>query len=246
MARVTVSPHKFTMVFFDPDRIKAVAEETADAVGLPADLDVRIEIDEVSPLGRSTVTSLEPVTISVEGGAFENAKKPRHMSETGIRDVLSRLFFRVQDRLSGSFDEAPADADLSLQQSTAWDAYAVGRSERSSLTDQKSRRLYHFRNRHGFSDAADRVFERLWTADGLSWADIQAACDETARAREAAPAAVVRGGAGARRCRGSGRLGQPRQVDGSGDVEVGVVPGLAGFAGRRRAGPAHRHRATPA
>ena len=188
MAQVTVTPQKFAMVFFEPDRIKAVAEETAAAVGLPADLAVRIEIDEVSPLGRSTVTSLSPVTITVEGGAFENAKKPRHMSETGIRDVLSRLFFRVKDRLSGTFDEAPDDADLSLQQSTAWDAYAVGRSERSGLTDQKSRRLYHFRNRHGFSDAADAVFERLWNADGLSWADIQAACDETARAREAAPA----------------------------------------------------------
>jgi hypothetical protein len=188
MARVTVNPQKFDMVYFDADRIKAVAEETASAVGLPADVDIRIEIDEVSPLGRAQVASLDPVTITVEGGAFENAKKPRHMSEVGIRDVLSRLLFRVKDRLSGSFDDAPSDGELSLQQSTAWDAYAVGRAERAGLTDQKPRRLYHFRNRHGFSDSADAVFERLWNGDGLTWADIQAACDETARAREAAPA----------------------------------------------------------
>ena len=38
MAQVTVTPQKFAMVFFEPDRIKAVAEETAAAVGLPADL----------------------------------------------------------------------------------------------------------------------------------------------------------------------------------------------------------------
>ena len=191
MARITVSPEKFTMVFYDADRIKQVAEETADTVGLPADLEIRIEIDEVSPLGRTSVASLDPVTITVEGGSFENAKKPRHMSELGIRDVLSRLFFRVKDRLSGQFDDAPADGDLTLQQATAWDAYAVGRAERAGLTQQKPRRLYHFRNRHGFSDSADAVFERLWNADGLSWADLQAACDETAAAREGTPASGI-------------------------------------------------------
>ena len=185
MAKITVTPESFTMVFFDAARIAEVAGEVADTVGLPADVEIRIELDEVSPLGRSQVTSLDPVTISVEGGAFENAKKPRHMSEASIKDVLGRLFFRVKDRLSDGFADAPADADLSLQQQTAWDAYAVGRAERAGLTEQKPRRQYHFRNRHGFSDAADAVFERLWTADGLAWADIQAACDETAAARDA-------------------------------------------------------------
>jgi hypothetical protein len=33
--------------------------------------------------------------------------------------------------------------------------------------------------RHGFSDAADRVFDRLWTSDTLTWADLEAACAET-------------------------------------------------------------------
>src|SRR5436190_2696325 len=188
MAKITVTPESFTMVFFDAPRIAEVAGEVADIVGLPADLEVRIELDEVSPLGRSQVVSLDPVTITVEGGAFENAKKPRHMSETSIRDVLGRLFFRLKDRLSNGFADAPPDSDLSLQQNTAWDAYAVGRAERAGLTEQKPRRQYHFRNRHGFSDAADGVFERLWNGDGLTWADIQAACDETAAARESATA----------------------------------------------------------
>src|SRR5947208_15910206 len=101
MAKITVTPESFTMVFFDSSRISEVAGEVADAVGLPADLEVRIELDEVSPLGRSQVMTLDPVTINVEGGAFENAKKPRHMSETSIREVVVRLVFRVKDRPSG-------------------------------------------------------------------------------------------------------------------------------------------------
>ena len=75
-----------------------------------------------------------------------------------------------------------------LPQQVAWNAYAEGRNERLGLEVQKQRWLYHFRNRHGFSDAADAVFTRLWTADGLAWADIQTACDETAAAREGAAA----------------------------------------------------------
>ena len=37
-----------------------------------------------------------------------------------------------------------------------------------------ARRRYAFRLRHGFSDAADRAFDRLWTASDLTWADILA------------------------------------------------------------------------
>jgi hypothetical protein len=51
---------------------------------------------------------------------------------------------------------------------------------------QRQRRLYHFRNRHGFSDVADAAFARLWDASGLTWADIQAVCDETEASRSAA------------------------------------------------------------
>jgi hypothetical protein len=72
-----------------------------------------------------------------------------------------------------------------LQQQTAWDAFAVGRAERAGLPVQKARRQYHFRNRHGFSDVADAAFERLWNAESVTWADIEAVCAETTAAREA-------------------------------------------------------------
>lgn len=175
------------MVTFDASRIVELAAEVADKVGLPTDTVLRIDVYEQEPLGRTQVVSLDPIQITVEGGAFEDAKRPRHMSDRGIVDVLGRLLFRVKDRLDPGFGEPPADADLTLQQQTAWDAYAVGRAERAGLATQKARRQYHFRNRHGFSDTADVVFARLWDAESLTWAEIEAACAETAAARQAVP-----------------------------------------------------------
>ncbi|HEX9970424.1 MAG TPA: hypothetical protein VGB03_09805 [Acidimicrobiales bacterium] len=185
MARVTVTPETFTLVHFDAGRIAELVGEVADRVGLPADVEVRVDVDERVPLGRSRLVSLDPVTLAVQGGAFENAKAPRTLSDRSVVDVVGRLLFRAADRLDPRFADAPADEGLTLQQHTAWDAYAIGRCERAGYAPSKGRRLYHFRNRHGFTDTADRVFERLWSAEDLSWADIEAACAETAAARAA-------------------------------------------------------------
>jgi hypothetical protein len=50
----------------------------------------------------------------------------------------------------------------------------MGRIQRLGYDSQRQRRLYQFRVRHGFNDAADAAFERLWTADSLTWDDIVA------------------------------------------------------------------------
>jgi hypothetical protein len=186
VAKVVVSPEQFSFVVFDADRIAELTSRIAEKVGLPADAEVRVEVEEGSPLGRTKLLSLDPITLSVEGGAFEDAKRPRHLSDKSVLDVVGRLLFRAKDRLDPGFADAPADGDLTLQQHTAWDAYAVGRCERAGWAPQKKRRVYHFRNRHGFTDVADGVFERLWNGDGLTWADIEAACAETEAARAAA------------------------------------------------------------
>lgn len=186
MANITVKPSVFSMVNFEADRIAALAAEVADRVGLPSDLDVTIDVDETVPLGRTKLASIEPAVVSVQSGAFENPKNLRQLSEKNVVDVLGRIFHRLLDRLDPRFADAPPDDELTLQQATAWDAYAVGRCEQAGYQPQKGRRLYHFRNRHGFSDVADTVFERLWNAEGLTWADIEAACAETTAAQEAA------------------------------------------------------------
>jgi hypothetical protein len=176
---VKVSPETFTLVTYDASEIASIVDELIEKIGLPSGLDVSVEVDESTPLGRATVASIEPLVISVESGALEDPKHPRHLSRTGSADVIGRLMFRVRDRLDESFGEPPEDDKLTLPQSVAWDAYCVGRLVRLGFRhyDNRQRRLYHFRNRHGFSDAADEAFDRLWTADGLSWADICALSD---------------------------------------------------------------------
>jgi hypothetical protein len=176
---VSVSPETFTLVSYDAAEIASIIGDLVTAIGLPSDLDVRIEVDESTPLGRAQVASLDPLLITVESGALEDPKRPRNLSPTGSADVLGRLLFRVRDRLDPDFGDPPDDDKLTLPQSVAWDAYCVGRLVRLGFThyDNRQRRLYHFRNRHGFSDAADDAFERLWTADGLVWSDVTALSD---------------------------------------------------------------------
>ncbi|MDQ3385022.1 MAG: hypothetical protein M3503_03265 [Actinomycetota bacterium] len=183
MAAVTVTPDEWQYVAFDSARIAAVAEKLLGEIGL--DVDLTIEVDETTPMGRVSTSSVEPLVLAVESGAFEDAKRPRQLSEQAVADVLGRLLHRCRDRLDPAFGDPPADAALSLQQSTAWDAYAVGRCARLGYPVQRQRRLYHFRNRHGFNDVADAAFARLWDAQGLTWSDIQAVCDETATATSA-------------------------------------------------------------
>jgi hypothetical protein len=182
---VSVSPEEFTLVKFDADEIKSVVEKLIPAVGLPADLDVRIEVDESTPLGRATVSSYDdPIVISVESGALEDPKRPRNVSPTGSADVLGRLLLRVHDRRNPSFGEPPPDDQLTVAQSVAWDVYCIGRLVRLGFRhyDNRQRRLYHFRNRHGFTDAADEAFEQLWTGENLTWSDIESLSEKAAAA----------------------------------------------------------------
>ena len=183
---IVVVPEVFSFVEFDGARIAELAAEVAKRVGLSDTIEIRIEVDETTPLGRTKLASLDPVTIQAQSGAFENAKVPRALSDRSVVDVVGRMLFKAADRLDPAFGDPPSDDQLSLQEHTAWDAYAVGRCERVGYTPAKARRLYHFRNRHGFNDTADAVFERLWSGEGLTWADIRAACEETAAARQPA------------------------------------------------------------
>jgi hypothetical protein len=180
---VTVSPDEFKLIDFDAGAISSLAERVRDDAGLPADLDIAIEVDESTPLGRAQVVSVEPVVVAVQSGAFEEPTAPRQFSDRATGDVLGRLLIRVRDQLDPEFGAPPADEDLSLPHENAWDTYAVARLHRAGYPSQRQRRLYAFRTRHGFTDVADRAFHRLWTADDLSWADVVGLSDEAAGVR---------------------------------------------------------------
>ena len=111
MAKVTVTPEEFTMVRFDSARIRDLASAVADAVGLANDLELRIEVDEQSPLGRTRVTSFDPVTITTESGAFEDPRRIRDLSDPNVQDVLGRLLMRVRDRLDPALGDPPPDKE---------------------------------------------------------------------------------------------------------------------------------------
>jgi hypothetical protein len=185
MSRVEVSPQEFHLVQFDSGEIEAITAELADKLGM-GDRAIEIEVDERTPLGTSVLESIDPIRIKVESGAFEDAKRLRQLSRASIEAVMGLHLMRARDRLDPAFGDPPPDSELAIGVTTAWDVYAVARLERLGYPGQKSRRLYHFRIRHGFSDEADRVFERLWTAEGLSWSDLVAASDTAAASRPAA------------------------------------------------------------
>src|SRR5437763_9635584 len=121
---VTVSPEQFQLVEYEAAEIASIAGELADTVGL-GDRDIRIEVDEKTPLGSSAVVSLDPITITVESGGFEDAKHLRHMDREGVEGVIGRHLIRTIDRLDPDFGDPPADDDLPIELYTAWDIYAV-------------------------------------------------------------------------------------------------------------------------
>ena len=175
---VEVRPTEFSMVFFDAEEIRGIVEKLVAEIGLPDDLSVTVDIDETTPMGRARVESVDPVVITAESGALEDVKAPRQLSEVGTLDVLGKLLFSVRDRLDPAFGDPPASDDLTLQESVAWEVYCVGRLGRLGHPVQRQRRLYQFRNRHGFTDAADAAFARLWETEPLTWSEIKAISDD--------------------------------------------------------------------
>ena len=87
---------------------------------------------------------------------------------------MARGMLRARDRLRGGFAEAPADTELSLPQAAIWDTYIMGRIAHMDIQVNKQAWVYNFRNRHGFSDAADAVFEKVWNSSSSTWAELNA------------------------------------------------------------------------
>lgn len=169
---ITVAPQQFRFVHFDAAATERIAADVAAILGI--DRPVHVEIDETTPLSRVRVGISDTITLRVESGAFEDTKRPRHQSEAATAASIGRVLLKVRDRLSGGFGEAPADDDLTLAQSAAWDTYCAGRLARLGLAVNQQRWRYNYRNRFGFNDAADAGFEQVWAADGLTWGELLA------------------------------------------------------------------------
>lgn len=174
---VAVRPDVFTLVAFEPGPIAELFDDLAARVpGLP-DLDnAVIEVDQDKPTTRVALTSIDPPVFSVDSGALENTKQPRTFGAQHAGESLGRLLFELADRTDPDFGAPAVGEPTDLARKVAWDAYCFGRLSRLGHRIHKPRHLYNFRNRHGFSDAADATFEQLWSATNLTWADIEAVC----------------------------------------------------------------------
>lgn len=179
---VTVVPETFTFVLFDAAEVATTMDDLLARLGL-GDRDVRVEIDETSPIARVQVRPGDPLVVWAESGAFEDSRKPRALSADAVVSSAGRMLLRLRDREGGEFDGAPADDDLTLAQAAVWDTYSIARLGRLGYPTNRQRWLYNFRNRHGFTDAADSVFDQLWTADGLSWEQVSGLSERALAAR---------------------------------------------------------------
>jgi hypothetical protein len=180
VARVEVKPEQFTLVQYDAGTIAGIAEELAARVGIPDDVPIRIEIDEELPLpltGSTADVVDGHAELWFSGASFEDGRHRTVFNEKLARTELAMELFRARDRLD-EFADAPVDEDLSDGQRAAWHAYAEGRAVRLGEFARKVRRQYVFRLYNGFTDFADNAFERLWTADGFTWAELDALCGE--------------------------------------------------------------------
>jgi hypothetical protein len=169
---VQVVPERFSLVQYDAAVIADLAASLLERLGM-ADRALRIEVDETSLLGRLSVVLGDPIVIQVESGALEDLRIGRVLSEATTVLTLGRALLRARDRLYGTFGEAPADEDLTNAQIAAWEASCLGRLERAGLHPHQQRCRYNFRNRHGFTDIADETFDGLWSAERITWAELE-------------------------------------------------------------------------
>ena len=78
-----------------------------------------------------------------------------------------------RDRERRLFADAPSDDELTLAADRGV-GHLLRRPPRAARLPRSTsqRWRYNFRNRHGFTDAADAVFDELWAADRLTWAEL--------------------------------------------------------------------------
>lgn len=177
---VTLVPEQFTLVKFDADEVRALIADTMATIGFPDDVDVTVEVDEVLP-HPLTASVVEPVEGGVRlwftGGSFESPQRQTGLSVDNTRVELAASLYRAMDRLSGGWQDAPADDDLDDRVRNLWDAYAEARARLAGFPVREQRRRYTFRLYCGFNDVADAEFERLWSGGSLTWAEAVATAE---------------------------------------------------------------------
>jgi hypothetical protein len=185
MGRVHITPDPFTVVPYEISVISGLVEEAAALVGFPPAVEIDLEIDEDLPhplVGTASDVIDGRARLWMSGANLEDTHRTRQFNEPTARLELVQMMLRANDRLSEGFASAPPDVDLSLAERIAWDVWTHARVGRLGLPTRTDRVRYDFRLQHGFSDAADAAFDRLWDAPSLTWDGLRELCKETGAA----------------------------------------------------------------
>jgi hypothetical protein len=185
MGRVHISPDRFTVVPYEAPVLAALVEEAAALVGFPPAVEIDLEVDEDLPhplVGTASDVVDGRAVLWISGGNLEDTHRTRQFSEPKARSDFVQMMLRANDRLSDAFSSAPPDIDLSLAERMAWDVWTHARAGRLGLPNRPDRMRYDFRLQHGFSDAADSAFDRLWNARTLTWDGLREICKATGAA----------------------------------------------------------------
>jgi hypothetical protein len=191
---VTVTPDPFLLVLYDTATIRTIVEDVAAQIEFPTDVDIALTIDEALPhplLATFADVVDGKAALWVAGGNFEARDQVRAFSELHARADITHMLLRAKDRLVGGFEDAPPDAALTLGERAAWDTYAWGRLVRLGHPVHEQKRRYDFRMQHGFTDASDAAFERLWNAPTMTFAGVQEICRETGAVDRPKPKVAV-------------------------------------------------------
>ena len=160
---VEVRPDTFSMVFFDAAEIRAIVEKLV-ARDRPARRPRRSPSRSTrrrrwaAPRWRRSTRSC----ITAESGALEDAKAPAPArARTAPPTCSASSCSRVRDRLDPAFGDA-ARRRRPHPAAVGGVGGLLRRPPRPARATpvQRQRRLYQFRNRHGFTDAADAAFDR--------------------------------------------------------------------------------------
>lgn len=182
---VTLVPEEFTLVKFDASEVRGLIDAAIADTGFPTDVDVVVEVDEVlpHPLTASVVEIVDgAAALWFTGGCFESPQRATGLSVDNTKVELATALFRAKDRLSGGFEAAPVDDELSDRQRTVWDTYAEARTAALGYPVRVPRRRYVFRLYGGFNDVADAEFDRLWSGGTLDWPALEATAARLAEA----------------------------------------------------------------
>jgi hypothetical protein len=187
---IAVTPDPFHLVEFDASLLRGLVEEIAGSLGLPPGIDITLTVDEAIPhpiVGSFADIVDGAVDLWCTGGCFEARNKTRAFSESHARAEITSMLLRARDRLSGGFEDAPHDGELLPGERAAWDCYTMGRVAALGHRVHHQKRLYDFRLQHGFTDASDAAFDRLWNTPATTWGAIQEICVETGAAQRPKP-----------------------------------------------------------